>query len=206
MIDSDRERALDALPGLREIASELDIYADLLRRWQSKVNLIGRSTLPQVWWRHFADSMQVCEIADTGSVWTDLGSGAGFPGLVVALVQSRTGKGVTHLIEADQRKAAFLREVSRETGANAVVHCARVEAVLPSLKTDLISSRAMASLRSLFGLTREHVENGATAIFFKGRDVVSELTEASIPCNFVVSTTASRIDRDSCLVQIRLRR
>lgn len=206
MIDSHRKRALDTFPELRDIAPELDVYENLLRHWQARINLVGASTIPELWWRHFANSAQVLECGAGSTVWTDLGSGAGFPGMVIALLQRKSVGGEMHLIESDQRKAAFLREVSRETGAGVAVHCGRVESVLSTLKPDYITSRAMASMRFLFESTRGHVENGAVDVFLKGRDVVAELTQASIPCNFTVSIAPSRVDPDGRLVRISLRR
>lgn len=209
MIDSGREwskaHVLDSFPRLNPIAAELDIYSELLIRWQAKLNLVGPSTLPLIWLRHFADSAQLVEVFEPDGVWADLGSGAGFPGMVIALLQ-KAGGGETHLIEADIRKAAFLREVSRETGARAIVHAQRAEGVLPTIAPAVITSRAMTSIDGLFKLSRYHVENGAVGLFLKGRDVVSELTKASIPSNFEVSLTPSRVDVEGCLVQIRLRR
>ena len=201
MSDSDRKRAFLVAPRLSEIETELEIYCRLLQRWQQKINLVGASTTGRIWTRHFADSMQLLDIARPDSRWADLGSGGGFPGLVIAMVQKSTG-GEMHLIESDVRKAAFLREVSRETGARAVVHAARCEVVLPTLELDVLSSRAMASLESLVDLARSHVEKGAIGLFSKGRDVGVELTQASTSCNFTLSTIPSRIEPSSFIVRV----
>jgi 16S rRNA (guanine527-N7)-methyltransferase len=202
MIDSDMERAIALVPMLGEVREQLLVYETLLRRWQTKVNLVGPSTLPRIWSRHFADSMQLAGFAALSANWADIGSGAGFPGLVLALAQRRHGAGQMHLIESDTRKAAFLREVSRETAAGVTVHNARCEDVLPLLKLDVITSRAMASLPDLLKLIRTHVENGGIGLFLKGRDVESELTKTSISSNFSVKLAPSKIDKDGVVVRI----
>ena len=102
-----REQALGLFPELKPIEAELEIYESLLRRWQAKINLVSSATLDDVWLRHFADSAQVHAVAPHIRCWADLGSGAGFPGLVTALLLKSTPDAVVHLIESDQRKAAF---------------------------------------------------------------------------------------------------
>lgn len=202
MSDSDRKRAEAAVSQLASIEEELRIYRALILRWQQKINLVGPSTLEHIWVRHFADSAQLAQWAPVNCVWADLGSGAGFPGMVIALLQKQGG-GITHLVESDLRKAAFLREVSRETGARIVVHAKRCEAVLDMLDADVVTSRAMASIKQLFALARSSVEKGAVALFLKGRDVVSELTEAAIPCNFHVESWPDRLQDGGNVVRIR---
>jgi len=203
MIESDWKRAVELVPRLRLIEDELNVYEGLMARWQKKVNLVGPSTLANMWVRHFADSAQLVEWASPSSRWADLGSGAGFPGMVVGILQKHAGGGVTHLIESDLRKAAFLREVSRETGARVIVHAQRSELVLDGLVLDVVTSRAMASLQTLFHLSRAHVEKGAVALFLKGRDVVSELTDAAIPCSFSVESWPDRLQDGGNVVSIR---
>jgi 16S rRNA (guanine527-N7)-methyltransferase len=199
--DSDKKQAVELMPALSAIARELDIYAELLLRWQNKINLVGPSTTSRLWTRHFADSVQLLEIVSANACWADLGSGGGFPGLVVSIAQ-KAGTGDMHLIESDVRKAAFLREVSRETGARAIVHVGRCEDVLPSLTLDVISSRAMTNLTSLIEMSRAHVEKGATGLFLKGRDVGVELTQASTSCNFNMVSIPSRIEPNSFIVRV----
>lgn len=189
-----RALALEQFPALRQIERELAIYEELLRRWQAKINLVAPATLEEVWLRHFADSAQVVEALPRASAWADLGSGAGFPGLVSALLlKGRTGA-MVHLIESDQRKAAFLRAVSRETGAPAEVHAARIETALPPLseKLDAVSARALAPLDRLTLLAREPLAKGAKAVFLKGEEWQDELTAARGLGNFVFETIQSR--------------
>lgn len=189
-----RARALGVCPALRPIERELALYEGLLRRWQAKINLVAPNTLDEIWLRHFADSAQVLAAAPMACVWADLGSGAGFPGLVTALLLKDRAGAHVHLIESDQRKAAFLRAVSRETGAPATVHAERIESALPPLaeRIDAVSARALAPLGKLVELARKPLEKGATAVFLKGEEWRDELTAASGLGSFKVDTVQSR--------------
>ncbi len=190
-----RARALELSPALARVERELSLYEDLLRRWQQKINLVAPNTLGDVWTRHFADSAQVLEAAPTAQIWADLGSGAGFPGLVTALLLKNAPGAEVHLIESDQRKAAFLRAVSRETGANgAVVHAERIEKALPPLagRVEAVSARALAPLDRLVALAREPLEKGAIGVFLKGEEWRDELTDIEGLVNFKVKTIPSR--------------
>lgn len=202
-MNSRQRDACDLVPGLAPIADRLIVYEQILLRWQRKINLVGRSTLEDVWRRHFADSARLAQLAPLDVRWADLGSGAGFPGMVIALMQVECHAGEMHLIESDTRKAAFLREVSRETGAGAHIHNARCEDVLPDLQLDVVCSRAMTDMKGLLGYVKPFVEKGAIGLFMKGRDVAAELTQASIPSNFLISFAPSKIDADSTIVQVR---
>lgn len=194
MSDGARARALEAFPALRAIEAELVAYEALLRRWQTRINLVSGHTLDEIWWRHFADSAQCLDAAPSISRWADLGSGAGFPGLVTALLlKGREGANV-QLIESDQRKAAFLRAVSRETGAEAEIHNGRAEDILPALGSDIggVSARALAPLDRLVGLARGALETGAIGVFLKGEDWREELTAAERLSNFRFRSLPSR--------------
>jgi 16S rRNA (guanine527-N7)-methyltransferase len=177
------------------IRAELEIYASLLRRWQPKINLVSSATLDEVWLRHFADSAQVLAAAPHIGSWADMGSGAGFPGLVTALLLKSTPGVVVHLIESDQRKAGFLRAVSRETGAPAVIHAARIESALPSLAGEVggVSARALAPLPRLVELAEALLKKGATGVFLKGEEWRAELTAVralgSLSCESADSRT-----------------
>lgn len=189
-----REDALRVAPILKSIAGELSVYEELLRRWQAKINLVAPNTLNEVWLRHFADSAQVFDAAPDASVWADIGSGAGFPGLVTALLlKGRTGA-MVHLIESDQRKAAFLRAVSRETGAPVEVHSERIEKALPPLagKIQAVSARALAPLSRLVEMSREPLKSGAKGVFLKGEEWRDELTAAERLGSFEFETIQSR--------------
>ena len=200
--DEDRDRAIGLVPTLAVVADRLEVYAELLNKWQSRINLVGRSTLHDLWTRHFADSAQLAGIVPLAGCWADLGSGAGFPGLVLSLMQDRSASEM-HLIESDSRKAAFLREVSRETGAGAIIHNLRSEEALREVNPDVVTSRAMAEMAILFQQARPFVENGGVGAFLKGRDIGAELTRASIPSNFAVSLETSLIDPGGSIVVVR---
>jgi 16S rRNA (guanine527-N7)-methyltransferase len=192
--DKTRATALERFPSLRLIEGELSLYEVLLRRWQAKINLVAPNTLGEIWMRHFADSAQVLDAAPGARVWADLGSGAGLPGLVTALLLKGQPGSLVHLIESDQRKAAFLRAVSRETGAPAEIHAERVEKVLPSLlpHIEAISARALAPLSRLVELAQAPIEKGAKGVFLKGEEWREELTAAERAGSFSFKTVQSR--------------
>ena len=194
--------AAELLAGVsRETQSRLDIYEAELLLWQKVKNLVGRSTLDEIRTRHFADSLQLAGLAE-GRIWVDLGSGAGFPGLVIAIARPGTQ---VHLIESDSRKCAFLRHAARATGANAEVWEGRIESVLPKLdpSPDVVTARALASLDDLLGLAAPLLMTGAIGLFPKGRDYLSELTKASESWRFEVDAIPSAVDPDGRILRIR---
>jgi 16S rRNA (guanine527-N7)-methyltransferase len=160
----------------RETLAALEAYAGLLRKWQRAINLVSGATLDDVWKRHFLDSAQLAPLLPEceGHI-TDLGSGAGFPGLVLALVTGRP----THLVESDQRKAAFLGEVARATGCagRVQVHAARIEALKP-WAAPVISARALADLGQLLDWAAPLVTADTVCVFPKGAKAEDELTAA----------------------------
>jgi 16S rRNA (guanine527-N7)-methyltransferase len=158
----------------RETLDRLQVYLDLLARWQSRINLVGPATLADPWRRHILDCGQLWRFWPTGAqTLADLGSGAGLPGLVLAVMGAPT----VHLIESDQRKAAFLREASRACGVAVTVHAQRSEAI-PPLAADVVTARGLAPLLELLALAARHVHDGTTCLFLKGRSAESELTRA----------------------------
>lgn len=161
----------------RETIARLKIYEALLLRWVKITNLIGPAELKSLWSRHFADSLQLGSLADAGQNWVDMGTGAGFPGLVLAIDSVADRDAHFDLIEPDGRKCSFLREVIRETGANATVHRARAEDVLGQLgRVDIITSRAMAPLETLVHISEDRLRAGAVGLFPKGRGYQAEVT------------------------------
>lgn len=191
-----------------DLRSRLEIYAELLRKWQGHINLVGTTTLSDLRVRHFADSLQLLPLAGNWSQWVDLGSGGGFPGLVIALASAGQGRTV-HLIESDKRKAAFLREVSRETKTPVEIHPARIEAVLPRLLAklyiDVVSARALAALPVLIGYARPAIEKGAIGLFLKGKALAGELTEAQRDASLNLTLVDSRTDSNAKIVVVRAR-
>jgi len=183
--------------------ARLEIYAGLLVKWQKTINLVAPSTLPELWERHFLDSLQVSEAVPQAKVWADLGSGGGFPGLVTAIRLADVPGAKMHLIESDQRKCAFLRTVSRETGAPVEVHAGRIESVLESLPCpDAISARGLAPLPELIALAEKPLENGAIGVFPQGRNAHSELTGTRFENRFLTEIRTSATSPDSFLAII----
>ncbi len=200
----DRKRALELCPELNWIVSELEIYEALLRTWQKRINLVSGATLASVWTRHFADSAQIGAAFPGVFRWVDLGSGAGFPGLVTALLLRGRDDALVHLVESDQRKAAFLRAVSRETGAPVIVHVGRIEQELPSLmdKVDGISARALAPLPQLVAWSREFLCKGAVGVFLKGEEWRNELTALAPEGSFHTRSVVSRTNPAARLIAV----
>jgi 16S rRNA (guanine527-N7)-methyltransferase len=190
----DREAAIALCPILAQARAELEAYDSLLRVWQAKINLVSSTTLEELWTRHFADSAQLFELFPQISRWADLGSGAGFPGMVLAILLKGRPGAVVHLIESDQRKASFLRAVSRETGAPAIVHVGRIEQEAPPLagEAEAVCARALAPLPQLVAWSREHLLKNAIGVFLKGENWRAELTEAERQSNFKYKSTSSR--------------
>jgi 16S rRNA (guanine527-N7)-methyltransferase len=180
-IASDKAAALSLIGVSRETEMRLDRYVDLLKQWQTKTNLVAPSTLPQLWTRHIADSLQLLALAPTAKVWIDLGSGGGFPGVVLACALAEIPGAMVHLVERNAKKAAFLREAVRVTGAPSVVHLAEIRDIVDRFASsvDCVTARALAPLHQLISFAEPLVRKGAKALFLKGQDVEAELTEAT---------------------------
>jgi 16S rRNA (guanine527-N7)-methyltransferase len=178
---ADRSTALALTPVSRETEARLDRFIDLLQTWQAKINLVSPTTLPMLWSRHVSDSLQLLTLAPTAKVWVDFGSGGGFPGMVLACALADTKGAVVHLIERNGKKAAFLREALRVTGAAGVIHLADIEDTVDRLScpVDCVTARAVAPLNLLISFAEPLIKKGAKALFLKGQDVEVELTEAT---------------------------
>jgi 16S rRNA (guanine527-N7)-methyltransferase len=189
----------------RETMSALLTYETLLRKWQVSINLVARSTLDDLWSRHFWDSAQLAALAPPAARrWLDLGSGGGFPGLVVAiLLREREGFSM-RLVESDQRKCAFLREIIRQTGAPAEVHNVRIEDLeLPAdWAPEVISARALASLADLVSLASPFWGKTTIGLFMKGKGASAELTEAAKGWIFESEAIASRSDPSGTVLKL----
>ncbi len=186
----------------RETFSRLETYAGILTRWQSRVNLVGAATLSDLWRRHMLDSAQLAAyLPESVRIITDIGSGAGFPGLVLAIMLGRE----THLIEANQRKCAFLREAARATGTEVEIHPERAESLVP-WPTDAVTARAVAPLSDLLALARPFLEAGGApdpvCLFLAGRGVEEELTESKKQWMMEVERFASA-SGDGSVLRIR---
>jgi 16S rRNA (guanine527-N7)-methyltransferase len=178
-LSADRARALELVPVSRETAERLDDFVNLLADRNRTTNLIAASTVATIWTRHVADSLQLLSLAE-GRVWADLGSGGGFPGLVIACALAGRPDHVVHLVESREKKAAFLAEAAATVGLPAVVHTARIEDIADRLPPiDIVTARAVAPLPKLLGYVYPLVKKGAKALLMKGQDVEVELTQAS---------------------------
>jgi 16S rRNA (guanine527-N7)-methyltransferase len=199
----DRERFVSSFDVSRETLERLDIYADLLRKWNPSINLVAKSTLGQLWERHFFDSAQILEVSELREGrWVDLGTGGGFPGLIVAILAAneRAGISVT-CIESDLRKAVFLQTVIRELGIEATVLSDRIEDI-PPLSADVVSARALAPLPQLLGYAERHLAENGKAIFLKGAKVAREMKEALETWSFELDTYPSKTDPEASILKI----
>ncbi|MCP1336508.1 16S rRNA (guanine(527)-N(7))-methyltransferase RsmG [Futiania mangrovi] len=200
---AERESVLGGHRVSRETAEALDILVAALQKWQRAINLVSPSTLPHVWSRHVADSLQVAEAVPLGArIIIDLGSGGGFPGLVIAAVLKGKPDSHVHLVESDQRKCAFLRQVVRRADLPATVHSTRIEtADLPP--PDVITARALAPLPKLLALAVPHGGPATLYLFPKGQDVEVELTEAAKCWTLSVDAIPSRTDPDGVILKLK---
>ena len=204
-MNDDRAKALKLAPVSDDALARLDKYAALLAEWQARINLVAPSTLPQLWTRHIADSLQLLAHAPDAKIWVDLGSGAGLPGIPVACVLAQTPGAQVHLIESNGKKAAFLREAARITGAPAVIHAERIENFGESYagKTDVVTARALAPLSSLFDQAFPFMAEGAIGLFLKGQDVGAELTDSSKRWSVEATKAKSVTDPAGCVLIVR---
>jgi 16S rRNA (guanine527-N7)-methyltransferase len=203
---ADRAKALELTPVSRETGERLDRFVALLWEWQRTTNLVAPSTVARLWTRHIADSLQLLDLAPAARSWIDVGSGGGFPGLVIACaLASRPGANI-HLVESNAKKAAFLRAAQRVTGCPAVVHAERLETFAHSFcgPADALTARAVAPLKSLLGLTFSLLEKtGAVALFPKGQNAELELREASNSWQMHATLVASRTDPTGRVIVVR---
>jgi len=201
---SDKAAALALTPVSRETEERLDRYVGLLLEWQAKTNLVAPSTIPNLWTRHIADSLQLVALAPDAKTWIDLGSGGGFPGVVLACALAGKPGAMVHLIERNVKKAAFLREAIRVTGSAGRVHASDIADIVDRISgpIDCITARALAPLHQLIGLAEPLVRKGAKALFLKGQDVEAELTEATKYWNIQPNLHASRTGGQGWIVEL----
>ena len=198
----DKELFLANTDVSRETLERLEAYAACLERWTKKINLVSPSTVSDLWSRHFLDSAQLLEIAPVGfRSWVDLGSGGGFPGAVIAMLIAENDMTKVTLVESDQRKAAFLRAVCRESRSNFDVISQRAEDIDP-LKADVLSARALAPLSKLLDFAQTHLAEGGRALFMKGKAVEVEMSEALEHWQFDCETYKSCTDAEAVILSI----
>lgn len=191
----------------RGTAERLEIYARLLAQWQAKINLVAPNTLAEVWHRHFSDSAQIVALAPAGAKrWVDLGSGAGFPGLVVAILLAEGSACRVTLCESDTRKAAFLSEVKRKTGVAVDIISARIEIDSTHAKVgfaDVVSARALAPLPRLLALAQPFFQAQTCGLFLKGREAEREIAEAAAGWRFDAELKPSLTEPEGRIAVIR---
>ncbi len=201
----DRERALALTPVSRETLARLDRYVERLLATQSHTNLISPGSIPNLWTRHVADSLQLLDHAPEARRWIDLGSGGGFPGLVLACALADQDGVEVQLVESIGKKARFLEETARDLGLPVHVHPVRIEDFVKKLSgpVDVVTARALAPLDRLLDMASPLLARGAQALFMKGQDVASELTAAAKSWNIDATLIPSKTHPDARIVAIR---
>lgn len=198
-------RELNGLRVSRETSEKLEYFAALFQKWAKSINLVAPSTLSDFWQRHIADSAQIFELFPGPKRWVDLGSGGGFPGIITAIFLAELGDGWVHLVESNNKKAAFLRVALTETGARGSVHAIRIEeanTIIP--ECDAISARALADLPQLLDYCMPWMmaDRKPHAFFHKGRDYQQEVDKAVGRFQFDLVKHRSVVEPDSVVLEI----
>ncbi len=206
------EEGLKLVDGVKSVSREtqgrLTVFYSLLCQWQKRINLISPASVDHIWERHIADSVQCSVLFPQLNHLVDIGSGAGFPGMVLAMLMVENGGGRVEFVESNGKKCAFLKAVVRETGLVGAgidihVHHDRVENVLEGLDVpELVTARALAPLNQLLGLTESFLRQGATGLFPKGRSHKKEINEAEKYWSFQCKISPSRFEENSVLLQV----
>ena len=203
---ADRREAIRLVPVSRETEDRLAIFVECLARWRRATNLISESSFSSVWTRHIADSAQLLPLALGATRWLDMGSGAGFPGLIIAIQLTAAPGAVVHCVDSDQRRCAFLREAARATGAPAVIHPVRIESIDPKTvgAVDCVTARAFAPLLKTLEFAKPWLESGAVGLFPRGRSVFKDLEHDPPPSLFAIETFRSVLDADAAILRVRM--
>jgi 16S rRNA (guanine527-N7)-methyltransferase len=195
----DRKQALAMFDVSPETVARLDRFVDRLLTWQRHTNLVAPSTVPSLWTRHVADSLQLLDLAETPyvkpSVWLDLGSGGGFPGVVIACALADVTGAQVHMVESTMKKATFLREAIREMKSPGIVHNTRIESLastFDAVAVDYVTARALAPLPDLLKMIFPFIKKGAKALLLKGQHLERELTESTKHWHIQAETVPSR--------------
>ena len=201
---TDKAEALRLTPVSRETLTRLETFVDLLLQWQRTTNLISPATISNLWTRHVADSLQLLDLAPAAKVWVDFGSGGGFPGIPVGCALAGRPGAKVHLVESNGKKAAFLREAIRVTGAPGVIHLTDIGDYVDRSDgiIDCVTARALAPLQILLGFAEPLVKQRAKALFLKGQDVEAELTEATKYWNIEPRLHSSRTGGHGWIVEL----
>ncbi|MFG6517151.1 16S rRNA (guanine(527)-N(7))-methyltransferase RsmG [Sulfitobacter sp. 1A13496] len=186
----------------RETLEKLKAFAELVRKWNPKINLVSKSSLDDLWSRHILDSVQIFELATGRGKWIDLGSGGGFPGIVISILNQEERNFDVVMVESDQRKSAFLRTAIRELDLSAKVKTERIEE-LECLEADVLSARALADLTKLLGFAELHLKRGGIALFPKGQSWQREDLEARQDWTYDLETVTSKTNLDAAILKIK---
>ena len=186
----------------RETFEKLEAFGELVRKWNPRINLVSKSSLDDLWTRHILDSVQVFNLAEGSGVWVDLGSGGGFPGIVVSILNQEERHFDVTLVESDQRKCAFLRTAIRELTLEASVKNERIEEV-KSLNADVLSARALADLTKLLGFAELHLKPEGTALFPKGQSWQREGEEARLSWMYGLESVPSQTNPEAAILKIK---
>lgn len=204
MTDLYRRLCEVAGPVSRETFGKLEDFEALFQKWNAHINLVAPSTLGNIWERHILDSAQLFRMAPSATQWVDLGSGGGFPGLVLAfLLRDRQGSTI-HLIESNRKKASFLQSVAGQFDLPVRIVAKRVEDCYPLvMRPQIVTARALASLPVLLDLVAPWLTAGTTALFHKGRDYRNEVTESAHRWSFDLVEHQSMIDPQGVVLELR---
>ena len=187
----------------RETIQHLEAFGELTAKWTAKINLIAKSTVPDIWNRHIIDSAQVFQYADSPKHWVDIGSGGGFPGIVMAIIAKELSPDTKFtLIESDARKCTFLRTAIRELGLNAYVIPQRIEKAAPQ-DADIVSARALASIEDLLPMIEVHLRPEGQALLMKGRTYAEELNAVRGNWDFDLAEYTSITEPDSRILSLK---
>lgn len=187
----------------RETSDKLAQFAQLVEKWTAKINLISKPSIPHIWDRHIRDSVQLYQHAPNGNHWVDLGSGGGFPAIVLALMSQQDGRQTKFtLVESDQRKCVFLRTAIRELGLDASVINDRIEKIAP-LNADILSARALANLKMLVGFANVHLAEDGVALFPKGSNWEAEDVDARKVWQYTCDPIPSETDPSAAVLRIK---
>ncbi|KIC20543.1 16S rRNA (guanine(527)-N(7))-methyltransferase RsmG [Leisingera sp. ANG-Vp] len=198
-----KKRILESLNVSRETMQRLEIFEQVIQKWNPKINLVSKASLDQLWTRHIADSVQVFRCVGQVDHWVDIGSGGGFPGLIISVLAADEAPAMkVTLIESDQRKSAFLRTAARECGAAVTVLTERIEKAPPQ-NADVLSARALADLSLLLEFSERHLKEAGTAVFPKGESWKKEVDNAREQWRFDAEPVRSLTEQEAVILKIR---
>ena len=198
------QRLIDIVgPVSRETFDGLESFESMFRTWASRINLAAPSTLDDIWDRHILDSAQLAPLAQTAIRWLDLGSGGGFPGLVIAFLLKERPDGQIDLVESNRKKAGFLQAVIGQFSLPARVHARRINEEIKGLgQPEIVTARALAPLPLLLDLASPWLSTDARGLLHKGRDYAQEIQESSPLWQYDLVEHRSKVDADSVILEI----